>query len=138
MVLNGAQADKTYCGVGFVQLSKFSQHSNWSFLGSDFLIKGIISAHCYNFSETRLPAGNDCVGSVLLKHIVDFRNREGEKKSFPEVLIKVFGLYFLLPRRSSVEKGASIFLRFFPMGWGRERGCSRTPSRDLGFWEKWQ
>lgn len=32
LVLNGAQADKAYCGVGFVQLSKFSQHSNWSFL----------------------------------------------------------------------------------------------------------
>lgn len=53
---------------------------------------------------------------------------KGKKKSFPEVLIKVFGLYFLLPRTSSVEKGASIFLRFSLWDGAERQGAQEPPA----------
>lgn len=79
--------------------------------------------HCYNFSETYLPAGNDCVGSILFETHNGFQK---QSRYFPEVLIKVFGFFFLFPRRSSVEKGKPFSLGF-PYGMEQKERVLKNP-----------
>lgn len=55
------------------------------------------------------------------------KQRRKKKRYFPEVLLKVFGLFFLFPRRSSVEKGTAIFLRFSQWHDGAEREGAEEP-----------
>lgn len=87
--------------------------------------------HCYNFPETSLPAGNDCAGSVLLKYTVDFRNTEGKKKKkrfFLKSWSRPLWFFFLLPRRSSVEKGTATFLRFSLWDGAKRDGAQEPPA----------
>lgn len=55
------------------------------------------------------------------------KQRRKKKRFFPEVLLKVFGLFFLFPRWSSVEKGTAIFLRFSQGHEGAEREGAEEP-----------